>query len=49
MEDGKADQSEQLEIGDYLLGVNGIKCVSQTEAVELIQGAFRTLTLTIWR
>ncbi|XP_069130177.1 PDZ and LIM domain protein 3-like [Argopecten irradians] len=47
--DGKADVSDTLKLGDYVLGVNDVKCVSLTEAVQLIQSAFRTLTLLVWR
>ena len=48
-EGGKASESGQLYVGDYIVSVNDIKCVSLTEAVQLIQSAFRTLTLSIWR
>ncbi|XP_021348349.1 uncharacterized protein LOC110447164 isoform X2 [Mizuhopecten yessoensis] len=47
--EGKADVSASLRLGDYVLGVNDVKCVSLTEAVQLIQSAFRTLTLLVWR
>ena len=47
--DGKADENGELQAGDYILTINDVKCTSVTEAVQLIESAFRTLTLLVWR
>ncbi|KAL4229933.1 melanosome organization [Mactra antiquata] len=47
--DGKASQSGLIQLGDYLLEVNGVRCKDVAEASQLIDCAFRTLTLSMWR
>ncbi|XP_060595743.1 protein Shroom4-like [Ruditapes philippinarum] len=46
---GKAFDSGQLKVGDYLLQVNEVRCLNLQVAHELIDSAFRTLTLLVWR
>ncbi|KAK3100457.1 hypothetical protein FSP39_020389 [Pinctada imbricata] len=47
--DSKAAANGNLQKDDYVLSVNHVTCQSLTEAVQLINDAFRTLTLTAWR
>jgi hypothetical protein len=47
---GKAGMQRDMREGDRLLGVNDVFCRnSHTEALRLIDSAFGTLTLTLWR
>jgi len=48
-ESGKAHENDKLRVGDYVLEVNEIRCATVKEAQQLIESAFRTLTLKIWR
>ncbi|KAH3713569.1 hypothetical protein DPMN_073361, partial [Dreissena polymorpha] len=45
---GKAISSGQLRVGDHVLAVNDVRCHTQTEARQLIESAFNTLTLRVW-
>ena len=47
--DGKAYQGGQLQVDDCILSVNDVGCTSKVEAEQLIDSAFRTLTLQVWR
>ncbi|GIY73208.1 PDZ domain-containing protein [Caerostris extrusa] len=46
---GKADQQGELKKGDHVIKINGIQCLSLADAVQLIESAFRTLTIVVWR
>lgn len=45
--DGKSEGL--LQMGDYILAVNGMAPESLSEGEQLVKDAFRTLTLTVWR
>ncbi|XP_077984803.1 uncharacterized protein LOC144439390 [Glandiceps talaboti] len=46
---GSKAEEQGLGVGDIVLEVNDVQCASETEAIQLIQSAFNTLTLTIQR
>ncbi|XP_055941455.1 uncharacterized protein LOC129971581 [Argiope bruennichi] len=46
---GRADQQGELKVGDHVIKINGIQCLSLADALQLIDSAFRTLTIVVWR
>lgn len=46
---GKAGVEGSLRVGDLVLFVNEVRCSQPDQALELIDSAFRTLTLLVWR
>lgn len=46
---GKAWESRRLQPGDFVLHVNDVRCPNLQVAHELIDSAFSTLTLLLWR
>ncbi|GFW46942.1 protein Shroom2 [Trichonephila clavipes] len=46
---GRADKQGQLKVGDHIIKINDIQCLSLADALQLIDSAFRTLTIVVWR
>ncbi|XP_076348410.1 protein Shroom4-like [Tachypleus tridentatus] len=47
--DGKAAKEGSLKVGDRVLKINDVQCFSLAEALDLINNAFRTLSILIRR
>ncbi|XP_035209553.1 protein Shroom3-like isoform X2 [Stegodyphus dumicola] len=45
---GKAEEAG-LKAGDHVIKINDVQCLSLADALQLIESAFRTLTVLIWR
>ncbi|KFM59125.1 Protein Shroom2, partial [Stegodyphus mimosarum] len=45
---GKAEGAG-LKAGDHVIKINDVQCLSLADALQLIESAFRTLTVLIWR
>ncbi|GFS98127.1 protein Shroom2 [Nephila pilipes] len=46
---GRADKQGELKVGDHVIKINDIQCLSLADALQLIDSAFRTLTIVVWR
>ena len=49
MAEGKAGMCGCLQVGDLVLSVNDVAVATHDEAVDLVHGAFQTLTLLLKR
>ena len=48
-EDGKAASDGRLRVGDVVIAVNDVDVSGHDEAIQVIQSAFKTLTITVKR
>ena len=49
MKDGKAASDGRLYVGDVVIAVNDVDVNGHEEALQVIQSAFKTLTITVKR
>ena len=48
-EDGKAASDGRLRVDDVVIAVNDVDVSGHDEAIQIIQSAFKTLTITVKR